>query len=88
MTIDGQKIYGPKGIGALFVKRGILISPIIYGGGQERGLRSGTENIPLIAGLAKAVEIASKNRIKNSERLSKLRDYFIKKFRRKYLKPY
>ncbi|MEK7150473.1 MAG: cysteine desulfurase family protein, partial [Patescibacteria group bacterium] len=83
MTIDGQKIYGPKGIGALFVKRGILISPIIYGGGQERGLRSGTENIPLIAGLAKAVEIASKNRIKNSERLSKLRDYFIKKIQEK-----
>lgn len=83
MTIDGQKIYGPKGIGALFIKRGILIEPIIFGGGQERGLRSGTENVPLIVGLTKAVEIAGKDRIKNSKRLSKLRDYFIKKFEEK-----
>lgn len=83
MTIDGQKIYGPKGIGGLFIKRGVLIEPIIFGGGQERGLRSGTENVPFIAGLSKAIEIASKNRIKNSERLSKLRDYFIKKIEEK-----
>ncbi|MBU6430939.1 MAG: cysteine desulfurase [Patescibacteria group bacterium] len=83
MTIDGQKICGPKGIGALFAKRGVLIDPIIFGGGQERGLRSGTENIPLIVGLSKAIEIAGKNRIKNSERLSKLLDYFIKKIEEK-----
>lgn len=83
MTIDGQKIYGPKGVGALFVKRGTTIEPIIYGGGQERGLRSGTENVPLIVGLAKAIEIANKNRNKNSERLSKIRDYCIKKIEEK-----
>lgn len=83
MTIDGQKIYGPKGVGALFIKRGVVIEPIIYGGGQERGLRSGTENVPLIAGLAKAIEIANKNKIKNSERLSKIRNYFIKKIEEK-----
>lgn len=83
MTIDGQKIYGPKGVGALFIKRGVLLEPIIFGGGQERGLRSGTENVPLIVGLAKAFEIAGKNKSKNSERLSKLRDYFIKKIEEK-----
>lgn len=83
MTVDGQKIYGPKGIGALFVKRGILIEPIIFGGGQERGLRSGTENVPLIVGLAKAIEIAGRNKTKNIERLSKLRDHFIKKIEEK-----
>ncbi|MBM2817422.1 MAG: cysteine desulfurase NifS, cysteine desulfurase [Parcubacteria group bacterium] len=79
MTIDGQKIYGPKGVGALFIKRGVMIEPIIYGGGQEKGLRSGTENVPLIVGLGKAIEIAGKNRIKNSERLSEVRDYGIRK---------
>lgn len=83
MTIDGQKMCGPKGVGALFIKRGIEIEPIIYGGGQERGLRSGTENVPLIAGLGKAIEIAGKNRTKNGERLSKIRDYGIKKIEEK-----
>jgi len=83
MTIDGQKIYGPKGAGALFIKRGVEIEPIIFGGGQEKGLRSGTENVPLIAGLAKAIEIANKNRIKNSEQISKIRDYGIKKIEEK-----
>jgi len=83
MTIDGQKIYGPKGVGALFIKRGVMIEPIIYGGGQEKGLRSGTENVPFIVGLAKAIEIAGKNRIKNSERISEVRDYGIRKIEEK-----
>ena len=83
MTIDGQKIYGPKGVGALFIKRGVMIEPIIYGGGQEKGLRSGTENVPLIVGLAKAIEIAGKNRIKNSEWISEVRDYGIRKIEEK-----
>lgn len=83
MIIDGQKIYGPKGVGALFIKRGVAIEPIIYGGGQEKGLRSGTQNVPLIVGLAKAVEIANKNRKKNSDRISKIRDYGIKKIKEK-----
>ncbi len=83
ITIDGQKIYGPKGVGALFIKRGIEIEPILYGGGQESGLRSGTENVPLIVGLGKAIETANKNRIKNGERLSKVRDYGIEKIEEK-----
>ncbi len=58
LTLDGSKVYGPRGIGCLYIKRGTPIRPIIYGGGQEAGMRSGTENIPSIAGLAKAFEIA------------------------------
>ncbi len=58
LTLDAQKIYGPKGIGILFKKADIEISPIIFGGGQENGLRSGTENVPLIVGMARAIELA------------------------------
>lgn len=75
LTLDGHKMYGPKGVGLLYVKNGVNISPIIFGGGQERGLRSTTENIPLIVGLSKAFEIASKYREKESKRLTSLRDY-------------
>lgn len=60
-TISAHKIHGPKGIGALFVKKGTPIKPLIYGGGQEKGFRSGTENAPSILGFAKAVEICMKN---------------------------
>ncbi|AKM84223.1 TPA: cysteine desulfurase NifS [Candidatus Campbellbacteria bacterium] len=77
LTIDGQKIYGPKGVGALFKKRGIEINPLLAGGSQEMGLRAGTENIPLVVGLAKAFELAENEREKESERLIKLRDKFI-----------
>ena len=55
MTFNGSKIYGPKGVGVLYKKRGVGIEPIIYGGDQEHGLRAGTENLPTISGLAKAV---------------------------------
>ena len=79
MTLDGQKIYGPKGVGMLYIKRGVKLAPILYGGAQERGLRPGTENIPGICGFAKALAIASSLREKESERLSLLRDYFIKR---------
>jgi cysteine desulfurase len=77
MTIDAQKMYGPKGVGALFVRDGIKIEPIILGGGQEAGMRSGTENIPLIVGFSKAVEIAKEKKEKESDRLVKLRDGFF-----------
>lgn len=76
LTLDGHKMYGPKGVGLLYVKEGVELSPIIFGGGQERGLRSTTENIPLIVGLSKAFEIASRYREKESKRLTRLRDYF------------
>lgn len=77
LTIDGQKIYGPKGVGVLFKKREVELNSLLLGGGQEMGLRAGTENVPLIVGLAKALELADKNRKKESDRLIKIRDHFI-----------
>ena len=77
MTLNGSKIYGPKGTGCLYVRRGTNLVPLIVGGSQERGLRAGTENPALIAGFAKALEIADKNKAKESRRLIKLRDYMI-----------
>ena len=77
LTINGSKIYGPKGTGVLFARRNTFLEPLAYGGGQERGLRSGTEPVAGIVGLATALEIANKEREKESARLSKLRDYFI-----------
>ncbi len=77
MTLDAQKMYGPKGVGALFVRDGIKIEPIIFGGGQENNRRSGTENIPLVFGFAKTVELAQKVKNKESQRLIKIRDYFF-----------
>ncbi len=78
LTLDAGKIYGPKGIGLLVVKRKVKISPIISGGGQEAGLRSGTENVPSIVGFAKALEIAGVLREKETERVKGLSQYFLK----------
>ncbi len=78
MSVNASKIYGPKGIGFLYVRRGVKLLPIIYGGGQERGMRSGTENIPSIVGLSKAFEIAQKMCEKESKRVAALRDYLIR----------
>lgn len=77
LTINGSKIYGPKGVGCLFVRDGVQLEPIVFGGGQERGLRGGTENTPLIVGFAKALSLAEKNREKTGAKLSPLRDYFM-----------
>jgi cysteine desulfurase len=86
MTLSAHKIYGPKGVGLLYRriknKKNESISPILTGGGQEYGLRSGTENIPLIIGFAKAVELAAKNREKEAKRISALRNYFLKGFQK------
>ncbi len=79
MTLDGGKIYGPKGTGLLFVKRGIDLSPIIFGGGQEIGLRPGTENVSGIVGITKALFCADRDQESESKRLMPLRDYFISK---------
>lgn len=79
MTLNSSKINGPKGVGCLYIKRRVALEPIVYGGGQERGLRSGTENVPAIANFAKALTLAVKKQEKESVRLTKLRDYFIKK---------
>jgi cysteine desulfurase len=79
LTIDGIKMYGPRGIGLLCHRLGLQISPIVFGGGQEGGLRSGTENLPAIVGLSKSFEIAEEMRESESARLSKIRDEAIKK---------
>jgi cysteine desulfurase len=79
LTLDGIKMYGPRGIGLLYRRLGLTLLPIIFGGGQESGLRSGTENLPAIAGLVKAFEIADKMRESESARLSKIRDYAFEK---------
>lgn len=77
MTINGGKIYGPKGVGALYVRQGLQISQITYGGHQENEIRPGTHNVPGIVGLGKALEIAHENQKEENERLIRLRDHFI-----------
>jgi len=74
LTLNAHKIHGPKGVGALYVRSGVKITPLLHGGGQEFKLRSSTENTPGIIGFAKAVKIASNSDVKN---MKKLRDYFI-----------
>lgn len=82
MTINGSKIYGPKQTGCLYIRSGTKLAPFIHGGGQEKNLRSGTENVPGIVGLAKALELAEKSRSKESRRLKKLSEYFFKQLQR------
>lgn len=77
LTLSSNDMYGPKGVGALYIKKGTRLDPLIFGGGQERGLRSGTENLPGIAGMGKAAEIAKAEVGREGLRLSKLRDKFI-----------
>jgi len=78
MSISSNDMYGPRGAGALYVKTGTRIQPIIQGGGQERGLRSGTENIPALVGFGKAAEIVSVEMQAEAERLIRVRDRLIK----------
>lgn len=77
MTINASKMYGPKGVGVLYVRRGIRLQPIVFGGGQENKMRSGTENIPAIVGLAKALELADAEREEEVARLTPLRNYMF-----------
>ncbi len=78
MTLNGSKAYAFKGTGLLYVKEGIKLTPLMSGGGHEHGQRAGTENIAGIVALAKAFELAEKEKKKESLRLRKLRDWFIK----------
>ncbi len=77
LTLTAHKIYGPKGIGALFVRKGTRIKPLIHGGSHERNLRAGTESVVQIIGLGKAAEIAQRELKEDGERITKLRDYII-----------
>jgi len=78
LSLSSNDMYGPRGVGALYIRTGTRIAPIIHGGGQERGLRSGTENLSGIVGMGKAAQIAKAEMKTESARLTRLRDLFIK----------
>lgn len=77
LTVSGHKIYGPKGVGALYVRSGIPIEPWLHGGGQERGRRAGTENTAAIVGFGEAMRLMIQERTDESARLARLRDLFL-----------
>ena len=77
ISIGAHKFYGPKGIGALYCKNGRILKPLISGGGQESGIRAGTENVSFIAGMSLALEIADKKYHKNKDNILKLEKYFL-----------
>ena len=79
MSLNAAKIYGPKGVGVLYVKKNTPLRQIMFGGGQERGLRPGTENVAGAVGLARALQQAEQIKENEVKRLTQLRDYFIKK---------
>ena len=78
LSVSAHKLYGPKGIGVLFIRSGIKIEPLIHGGGQEKQMRAGTENVPGIVGFGKAAELAQTEMAEEANRLSRLRDSLIK----------
>ncbi|NLJ40329.1 MAG: cysteine desulfurase NifS [Clostridiales bacterium] len=77
LSLSAHKFYGPKGIGALYIRKGTKMTPLLYGGAQERNRRAGTENTPGIVGLATAIELARSNMEENNQRLIKMRDRLI-----------
>lgn len=77
LTMDAQKVYGPKGVGALYIKRGVKISPLIRGGRQEKAMRAGTENVAGIVGMGKAFELMAEARESETTRLLALRNHFV-----------
>lgn len=79
LSMAAHKFYGPKGIGALYIRPGVKIDPLISGGGQERNRRAGTENVPGIVGMGKAIELAYENLDEHNNKLIELRDRLIKK---------
>lgn len=79
LSLSAHKFNGPKGVGVLYIKKGIILDPLIIGGGQERRKRGGTENVAGIVGLGKAIELASSNIEEDNKKLMKLRDYLIEK---------
>ena len=79
LSLSSHKINGPKGVGALYIKKGTRVVPLIHGGGQEKGIRAGTENVPGIVGFGKACEIAAAKLDEHYEKLSSIRDELIDK---------
>ncbi len=79
LSLSAHKLYGPKGIGALYIKKGVRLEPILHGGGHEKGIRPGTENVAGIVGLGKACEIAEHNLEQTSQYVTAIRDEIIKR---------
>lgn len=77
MTFNAAKMYGPKGVGVLYLRRGVELGPQLVGGGQENNHRAGTENVTGIVGLAEALQLAAEAKTREAARLAELRDYFI-----------
>ena len=77
LSLSGHKLHGPKGVGALYIRKGVKLDSLIHGGAQERGFRAGTENLPGIVGLGKAIETAHANLAANAERITALRQRLI-----------
>jgi cysteine desulfurase len=77
LSLSSHKLYGPKGVGALYVRKGVRLEPIMHGGGHERGIRPGTENVPGVVGLGKACKIAKENLESDAQLLTRLRDRLI-----------
>ena len=77
LSVSGHKIHGPKGVGFLYVDEKVKIKPILFGGGQQNGIRSGTENVPAVAGLAKAVELVYGNLDQEIEKLYRIKRAFV-----------
>jgi cysteine desulfurase len=79
LSLSSHKLNGPKGVGAIYIRKGTRLVPLIHGGGQERGIRAGTENVPGIVGFGKACELASQQLEEHYEKLSSIRDELIEK---------
>lgn len=84
LTFNGTKLGGPRGTGVLYVRRGVPVSKMLYGGDQERGLRSGTENVPGIVGLSRALREVHRIKDRESSRVRRLRDYFFEEVKKRF----
>ncbi len=84
MTVNAGKMYGPKGVGLLYVRAGIELEPLMYGGGQEMHRRSGTENVPGIVGFARAFELADREAARETKRVTTLASFFVKELQKRF----
>ena len=82
MSMSGHKFYGPKGVGALYIRNGVKPDKLICGGGQERAQRGGTSNTPAIVGMARALEAAVRDMDKNNAHMAELRDHFVERVKK------